>query len=445
MGAKASRQAELAAFQRQALTDLNIALLESLPFGPEDLASSSAKGLAEHLRADREGLRRFRRLLDSRLSDLLLAGIEGDVHDELEQIRLLTVQGEALLRSAEKRLVRDAATGQALTSGVLIQLARDPSLRALKGHSVNLNHLLQRLGDLVERNQRLEGQAMAGGVRVMLLALLVAWGAGVLFAWRTSERVLRPLQLLEQGMRGGGQHRTLPDDVFSRAPREIASLAHSFNHMVRRLASLVENLEELALTDGLTQVGNRRRFDQTLAHEWSRLQRRARPLSLLIIDVDHFKAYNDCYGHGQGDTCLIQLASAIRGQGRRCSDLACRIGGEEFALLLPETDQAEARVIADRTWRAVRDLAIPHAALGEGATVSVSIGVASVLPSLQGDPESLRLQADQALYTRKQREGRNGVCVSEPAPHWCVGDPGAAKSPAKAGRLAAGDPGSPIA
>lgn len=412
IGTQASRQAQLIALQRQALTDLNVALLESLPFGPDYLATSSLEYLRQHLRADREGLRRFRRLLDDRLAALLLEGIQPDVHDELEQIRLLTVQIESLLRGSELRLAAGEDTSLTPSSALLVQLVRDPSLQALKGHSVRLNQLLHRLSELQERHQRQEAQAIAAGVQVMLLALLVAWAAGLLFAWRTCERILRPLQLLEEGMRGGEQRQLLPRDVFTRAPREIASLANSFNLMVQRLASLVDSLEQLALTDSLTQVGNRRRFDQTLALEWSRMQRSARPMSLLIIDVDHFKAYNDRYGHGQGDTCLIQVATVLRGQGRRCSDLTCRIGGEEFAMLLPETDLAEARAIAERAWRAVRDLGVPHQALGEDGVVTVSVGVASAIPSLEADAEDLRLRADQALYRRKQLEGRDGVTVA---------------------------------
>ena len=202
-------------------------------------------------------------------------------------------------------------------------------------------------------------------------------------------------------------------EPFRRAPREIASLADSFHQLGERLAALMLRLEAMALSDSLTQVGNRRRFDQALQQEWGRLRRHRLPLSLLMIDVDHFKAYNDSYGHGEGDRCLVEVAAAIRAQGKRPADLTCRIGGEEFAILLPEVDREGARRIAERTWLAVQDLAIPHRALGRQGRVSVSIGVATAYPADGNEPQLLQLRADRALYHRKKQMGRNGICVSE--------------------------------
>jgi diguanylate cyclase (GGDEF)-like protein len=248
----------------------------------------------------------------------------------------------------------------------------------------------------------------------MLLALLIAWGGGLVFAWRTSDRILRPLSLLEQTMRGWvGRADLSPVDpaAFERSPREIASLAISFQQLGGRLRALMDQLEDLAHTDSLTGVGNRRRFDLVLQQEWLRLRRVDKPLSLLMIDVDHFKAYNDTYGHGEGDRCLVAVAAAIQSQGRRSSDITCRIGGEEFALLLPETDLEQARVIAEHAWRAVQELAIGHRALGERALVSVSIGVAMAHPALEPTPDALQQRADRALYRRKRTLGRNGVSV----------------------------------
>lgn len=420
IGRRAAREAELVTRQSRALTELNLALLGAIPFGADTLSSPTQAALRGHLQEDREALHRFRQLLDERLDALLLEDLEPDVHDELESIRLLTVQVTGLLQRTELALPVAVPPTAPPPGGLLEAAARQPSLRALKGHSLVLSALVQRLGRQARDNERHHAEAMSSGVRVMVLTLLLAWLGGLLFAWRTSERVLRPLSLLEQSMRewgAGADQPPLELASFRDAPREIRSLAGSFLQMAERLSGLVERLEDLALSDSLTQVGNRRRFDQALQQEWARLQRRDRPISLLMIDVDHFKAYNDTYGHGQGDACLIQVAAAIRTEARRCTDLTCRVGGEEFAMLLPETDLAEALAIAQRTWRAVRGLEIPHRALGDRGHISVSIGVASAMPTLVSGPQELQLRADQALYRRKQHEGRNGVSVAPtPAP-----------------------------
>lgn len=415
MGRQATRNTMRAQRQSYALNELSIALLESLPFSAHYLTSPSLPALDQHLSQDIAGLHRFRRQLDSQFAALALDGLHPDVHNELEEIRLLNVQAEGALRSSHQQVLRAHGGLESLPPGFVKATVRNPNLTALQGHSRRLNLLLQRLEQQVRQHQREQVAAIAAGGRVMVLALLLAWVAGLVFAWRTSQRILQPLRLLELRMRQlVAQEDRAPVGLppFEKAPQEIASLASSFNQMGRRLASLVARLEDLALTDSLTQVGNRRRFDQFLTQEWFRLQRRGQPLSLLMIDVDHFKAYNDTYGHGQGDSCLIQIAEAIRRQGRRCTDLTCRIGGEEFAMVLPETDLAVAGTIGHLIWKAVGDLGLPHQGLGSEGRVSVSIGVATAHPSPQGTQDDLLQRADQALYCRKQRQGRNGVTVT---------------------------------
>jgi diguanylate cyclase (GGDEF)-like protein len=171
-------------------------------------------------------------------------------------------------------------------------------------------------------------------------------------------------------------------------------------------------LKTLAASDGLTGLANRRSFDQTLAMEWSRAQRTKRPLSLLFVDVDHFKAYNDLHGHQKGDECLRAVAFAIGENALRPADLSARYGGEEFAVIMPETDQRGARKVAERLRNVLAGLGLTHGASGVGPVVTLSIGIATLVPSEELGSEWLLRQADQALYAAKL-SGRNRVIDAE--------------------------------
>ncbi len=176
-----------------------------------------------------------------------------------------------------------------------------------------------------------------------------------------------------------------------------------------QLEAANRRLEELAGQDPLTGLANRRRFDEILAAEHRRARRLALWLSVAIIDADCFKAFNDRYGHPAGDTCLQAVAGAIEGALHRPGDLAARLGGEEFIVLLPDTDVPGAARIAHRIRRAVRDLGIVHAG-SEVGIVTVSLGVASTAPDDGSEPPALIAAADRALYAAK-RSGRDAVRV----------------------------------
>ncbi|WP_017296957.1 response regulator [Nodosilinea nodulosa] len=177
------------------------------------------------------------------------------------------------------------------------------------------------------------------------------------------------------------------------------------HRLERRLREANHQLQQLTLIDSLTQVANRRRFDEYLLQEWGRGGRDRRPLSVIICDIDYFKGYNDHYGHPAGDRCLQQVAKALS-QGINCTDdLVTRYGGEEFAVVLPNTSLAGAAAVSDRLVQAVRALGLPHAAAPH-ATVTISCGVASVVPQLSYLPSDLVVTADQALYQAKA-QGRN--------------------------------------
>jgi diguanylate cyclase (GGDEF)-like protein len=175
------------------------------------------------------------------------------------------------------------------------------------------------------------------------------------------------------------------------------------------LKAQTDALRMLASLDGLTGVPNRRIFDERLNAEWRACRRSGSPLSLLMIDVDHFKLYNDHYGHLDGDQCLKALASALASSVERGRDMLARFGGEEFVCLLPDTDLEGAKHIAEKLRQAVEGLAIPHVESKTAATVTVSLGVATTAQCDALEPPDLLKVADEQLYLAKQ-SGRNRVC-----------------------------------
>jgi diguanylate cyclase (GGDEF)-like protein/PAS domain S-box-containing protein len=172
------------------------------------------------------------------------------------------------------------------------------------------------------------------------------------------------------------------------------------------LAASNKRLAEQSLLDGLTGIANRRRFDETLAREYRRHARGGATLSLVLIDIDHFKAFNDRYGHIQGDACLRRVAEALRQNVTRAGDLVARYGGEEFACILPETDAPAAAALAERLRRAVAALDIPHEASPTACRVTVSCGAATRRCLPGGAPLDLLARADEQLY-RAKAAGRN--------------------------------------
>ncbi|NYE60143.1 diguanylate cyclase (GGDEF)-like protein/PAS domain S-box-containing protein [Duganella sp. 1224] len=167
-------------------------------------------------------------------------------------------------------------------------------------------------------------------------------------------------------------------------------------------------LEQLATRDGLTGLANRRCFDDTLGAEWQRALRNQQPLSLLMVDVDNFKQYNDAYGHLGGDECLQRIASAVSSE-MRANDLVARYGGEEFAVILPNQSLKGAAIVAERIRCRVEQLRLPN--LGSKQhVVTVSIGAATALASAENDPSQLVATADSALY-RAKHMGRNRISL----------------------------------
>lgn len=179
--------------------------------------------------------------------------------------------------------------------------------------------------------------------------------------------------------------------------------------ILSELKEAQEELQSLSRSDALTGLANRRHFDEHLQHAWARASLDGQALSMLMVDVDHFKAYNDFYGHQAGDACLKAVAQALLASTRRPDDLAARLGGEEFGVLLQNTDPDSARATATRVCDAVAALRLPHARSSTTEWVTVSVGVVTVRAEARpAGPQDMLSRADEALYDAK-REGRNRV------------------------------------
>ena len=187
----------------------------------------------------------------------------------------------------------------------------------------------------------------------------------------------------------------------------LVRMQRALVNLTEQLNAANQELQHLSMTDGLTGIANRRMFDKLLAREWRRCMRIKKPLSIVMLDVDWFKKYNDKYGHQLGDECLKTVAREMARATPRPGDLAARYGGEEFALILPETDQEGALWVADRIRKNLSALKIPHDDSRHGY-LTASCGVASVIPSEEFSAVKLVGYADSAMYIAKQH-GRNWV------------------------------------
>jgi len=242
----------------------------------------------------------------------------------------------------------------------------------------------------------------------------------LLAAWFGGDRlILRPIRSLVQTAtrfgRGDLQVRAAQRPLVA----EFEPLAAAFDDMAAKLAAREEelrianqHLEELASLDGLTGLANRRGFDRELERQWLRAAEQSRPLALMMVDIDHFKLFNDRYGHVRGDACLRAVGETLSLVALEEAVLVARYGGEEFALLLPALDTAQATALGEDVRRAIEDLLITHAEAPCGL-VTISVGVASLLPEKKQSAADVVEAADHALYAAK-RHGRNAVVAHVP-------------------------------
>lgn len=176
----------------------------------------------------------------------------------------------------------------------------------------------------------------------------------------------------------------------------------------QKLIELQKQLEELSFKDGLTGVFNRRMFDSVMEVEWANAKRNRQPLSLIMLDIDYFKQYNDYYGHIQGDECLKRVANVLACVATRSRDFFARYGGEEFILVLPETDEAAAFKIAERCRNVIFKSQIPHEKSLVSQLLTISIGISTITPTRNDEAIKFIATVDKQLYVAKEK-GRNSI------------------------------------
>ncbi len=243
---------------------------------------------------------------------------------------------------------------------------------------------------------------------VMVSALDNEAKLSLAFSVGAVDYVTKPIRQFELLARVGHLLR-LKRETDCRSARE-----HELVEKSRELNAANLALQHLSMQDGLTGVANRRRLDEYLELEWRRAIRNRSTLSVIMIDIDHFKNYNDSYGHGAGDAALSRVAASLTGSLRRAADLVVRFGGEEFAIVLPETSFEHAMVVAETVRRGVERLAIEHGQSPVSGVVTISAGVASTVPDRHSSVANLLRHADQELYASKGA-GRNRVSGSQHA------------------------------
>jgi diguanylate cyclase (GGDEF)-like protein len=196
------------------------------------------------------------------------------------------------------------------------------------------------------------------------------------------------------------------------AMQRITDMRERLVEATRELAGINASLREQSSQDSLTGIPNRRSFDAAFEQEWHHAARSGQPLALIMGDVDHFKRYNDTYGHQRGDECLKAVASAMRTAARRKVDMVARYGGEEFAMLLPDTPAVSALLVAGRVLEAVRALRLPHQTSPTSDHVTMSLGVCAALPHEDIPPHELVKVTDRALYDAKSKGRNQAVLVT---------------------------------
>ncbi|KKL51223.1 hypothetical protein LCGC14_2297650, partial [marine sediment metagenome] len=260
---------------------------------------------------------------------------------------------------------------------------------------------------------------------ILSVQMLTAIGA-LVFSWLIiifvlNRSLLRPILTISQHLsqiRSSGDYSARINNL---RKDEVGTLSHECDLLIGYIEqqnAIVEDqtqeLRRLSYEDGLTLLANRRRLDQALGDNWNICGRDQKPISMLLLDIDYFKKYNDYYGHQLGDLALVAIGRLMQSTISRKSDLAARYGGEEFAFLLPDTDLAGAKLVAEKFKRQLQEEAIPHQRSTVASVLTVSIGIATITPAMDDNPWQLIQNADRALYRAKD-EGRDRHAFFQPS------------------------------
>lgn len=353
-----------------------------------------------------------------------------DLFDELHQKLLLSTRDdETLAIEAFQRLIDYACFHFEDEEALMVQKGMDP--RFIAHHHDLHEKFVDQVYALWSRRNDLNDPART------FIGFLTSWlGMHIL---GVDQSMARQCERIERGMSASEAYEaeqnqddkrvnalvSMIDTLYQTLSEQNLELVHANTnlegHVALRTQELSraneelrcanQRLEAFSRTDGLLQIANRAYFDDRMRVECADAFRRKVPMSLIMIDVDYFKRYNDHYGHLEGDKCLKRIAQTIRRALLRTTDLVARYGGEELAVILPDTDASGARIVAERILQEIQMLAIPHARSSINRHVTISLGLISAIPPERDAPASLIAQADSALYKAKEA-GRNRWCTS---------------------------------
>lgn len=325
---------------------------------------------------------------------------DATMQEVLQQTQTMTLAGDVLALSQEQQALRtvesrvfDLMRQEKWPDAYQVLLASDYGM-ALKLYEINSEAAVGALSIELTNTAREHDQLRKLTLSLRLVAILLLLWAG----WRYSVRLQTELAEQLRLRVALAQANTELEDKVQQRTQALEEVNHQ--------------LEVLSVTDALTRLANRRRFDAVWLDEWQRALRQATPLAVIMLDVDHFKAYNDHYGHQQGDECLRRVGEVLLTTVRRAGELVARYGGEEFVVVLPGTSVIHAMAVAESIRANIQAAGIAHAHSGVAAVVTVSLGVAVGIPT-QGDVrDALVHAADAALYRAKD-QGRNRVVLSD--------------------------------
>lgn len=325
---------------------------------------------------------------------------DATMQEVLQLTQTMTLAGDVLALSQEQQALRtvesrvfDLMRQEKWPDAYQMLLASDYGM-ALKLYEINSEAAVGALSIELTNTAREHDQLRKLTLSLRLVAILLLLWAG----WRYSVRLQTELAEQLRLRVALAQANTELEDKVQQRTQALEEVNHQ--------------LEVLSVTDALTRLANRRRFDAVWLDEWQRALRQATPLAVIMLDVDHFKAYNDHYGHQQGDECLRRVGEVLLTTVRRAGELVARYGGEEFVVVLPGTSVIHAMAVAESIRANIQAAGIAHAHSGVAAVVTVSLGVAVGIPT-QGDArDALVHAADAALYRAKD-QGRNRVVLSD--------------------------------